>query len=208
MGAPVIKYYPRRSPSDLKTVTFPDGSWRKLDARYAIDGAQSVTHGRSSFAVMHGCYQLIELETNEFSREHDPAFFKQLRMWDSHALAGGLFQMAYDGSLVSSTTIATQTLHSTTALTVASSTGFLAGQWVAFEDATDQTIRGEGLISSIPDGTHITLTAAIDQIFVVGTTLRHIEYWPICRLIENKSPYSEGDNGLWKFKGTIETVAA
>ena len=208
MGYPAFSYYPRRSPSNLKTVSFSRG-WSLFECQSAIVRALAITHGRNSFAVVHGAYTTIEIETTPFSPSEDPTFFAQVWAWQSHALAGGIFSVAFDASLVSATTVGTQTAHNSTAIHVASTTGFAAGQWVAFEDVDDPTIHCRSLIASITDGDDLVINSEIGQVFNVGSVMRQAEYFPICRLMEVMTPFKEqksDDGGGFKFKGTIEAV--
>ena len=210
MGSPPFSFAPRRSTSQTKVVDFaPVLGVTLFTQQPTADRSVSITPGRRVVSLVHNIFTTIELECGPFDRATEPAFFRQLWNWSSHALAGGLFSFAFDYTKQGLTTTAAETDHDDETIQVVDSDDCEGGDPVVFVDVYEPTIYAFGTIESVPDSTHVVLEAEIGSVFLTGSVMRHAEYYPTCFLQEVKQPLTEqkaSEGPGWVFKGTFETV--
>jgi hypothetical protein len=209
MGYPAFTWTPAGS-STPRSVDFSAiKGWKRFEVQAAVDRAVTISRRRVPVTVVSDSFFQIEVEFEAFGPS-DRAFYHSLWSWESFAMSGGVFSLAYDSSLNKATALTAPAADTATSLTVTSTTGFSAGDPVYLEDAYDSTIFTRGKVDSVASGTGISVLDALGVKLTAGSVFRHAEYFPYCYLLEDHSPFKErpaGEGvGMWDFKGTIVTV--
>ena len=207
MSDPRITWTPDGESSSV-TLDFPHGLTRLQGLRNVQRGLAVSASGVAT-SVVYDAWAEFLVELRAVSRESDPTAFAKLTAWWSHAARGGEFAFAVDSSKMSSTTLSAAASQGDTTVSVASTTGFSAGDWVVFEDDDDPTKWERHRISSVGTGT-LTIGAGLAWSYASGSPVRHAEYWPKCVCLETKSPLVEREAGrgahLWDLRFRFRQV--
>ena len=207
MSAPRLAWTPSGESTQV-TLDFPHGLTRFQGLR-DVDRALNVSIGGKVAAVVYDAFELYLVELRAVSRENDSTVFAKLTSWWAHAGRGGEFAFAMDATKTYDTTLSAAASQGDTSVSVTSTTGVSAGDWIVIEDADDPTKWERRKVSSVGTGS-LTLTDAVTWSFANGSTIRHAEYFPKCVVLDAKTPFTEREGGqgvhIWDLRFRMRAV--
>ena len=216
MGSPIFKWYPRDSPSNLKTWDFSSVTYNAVSALQggrASDRVTSFTRSGVAVSVVHDNWDEYSIEIEGIRWNRSAAwsrFFEQMNSWWEHAGAGGQFQFGVDSAKVSSTLLNGALAHNATVLVLDSTTGMSASDWLVAEDANDHSKWVRRQVNTVDSGTNVTLYAEIGRTLSDNSPVRHAEYFPALVCLDTTAPFIERPGGrgpyTFDFKARVRTA--
>lgn len=158
-----------------KTITFPRGG---QDFHVDYLGPRLINESPADIAEILnvGPSVLISAAFRDFqnSESTHATFKRNIYQWFEWARKGGTFTFAKDSTKVSSTTLSAGASSGGSSLTVASTSGIVAGDQIILRSDTDIELAK---VSSIPVSGTISLTETLNVAFASGSVVRHEFYW-------------------------------
>lgn len=210
MSASEIRWTPRGDSTETSFSFTATRGFSRFQGYVNADRALSVSRGGKSLTLIHDAYGQFEVEARAIAPGNERTLYTGITAWLEHALAGGTFALILDGSKTATTTLSTAATQSDLTLSVASSSGMAADDWLYIEDADDGTKFQRAQISSVATTQSVVLKDGLYRSFAAASTVRHHEYLPSCIMLEKRSPFVERPAGngaeLWDLQMTVRTV--
>lgn len=210
MSASEIRWTPRGDSTETSFSFTTTRGFSRLQGYANADRAQSISRGGKSLTLIHDSYGQFEVEAQAISPVNQRNLYTGITAWLEHALAGGTFALILDGSKTATTTLSGNATQSDLTLSLTSSSGMAADDWLYIEDTNDGTKFQRVQVDSVPDTVSVVVKDGLFRSFAAGSTVRHHEYFPSCVLLESSSPFRERPAGngseLWDLQMTVRTV--
>jgi hypothetical protein len=174
------------------------------------DVARERSKGGIEVTRAFDCWHEFKVEQEQVGPENDAEMFNLLTAWSSHALRGGEFTFALDSDDVTDTLMNGAHATAVTSLTLDTTTGMEAGDWLYIEAEDSPFVYERNKVDTIDTGTTLTLLYGLRYDYPDNSIVRHADYLPVCKMIpQQKPPFFEREAGrgiAWDLEFTLRTV--